>query len=336
MNNKLQPKLSEFLLYTSSDGKVHVDVFFKDETVWLTQKKMAELFDVDVRTVSEHLQNIFKSGELRENSVIRKIRTTADDGKNYLTSFYNLDAIISVGYRVNSSRATQFRIWATQTLREYMIKGFAIDDERLKNGSHFGKDYFRELLEKIRSIRASERRIYQQITDIFAECSIDYDPHSSVTKQFFATVQNKFHFAITGETAAEIVYKKADFKKPNMGLTTWKNSPKGRILKSDTVVAKNYLNDKEIKKLERLISSYFDYLEHLVENHTTFKMADLAESINKFLDFNEYKILENTGKISKAQMEKKAFKEYEKFNKIQGKTMESDFDREIKKYLKKK
>lgn len=334
MTKNLQLQSSEFLLYTTPDGKVHVDVFFKDETVWLTQKKMAELFDVDVRTVSEHLQNIFKSEELDMKSTIRKIRTVQKEGDRDVSrevDFYNLDAIIAVGYRVSSKRATQFRIWATQTLREYIIKGFAMDDERLKNGSHFGKDYFQELLERIRSIRASERRIYQQITDIFAECSIDYDPKSQVTHQFFATVQNKFHFAITGETAAEIVYKKVDAKKPNMGLETWKNSPEGRVLKSDTTIAKNYLEKKEIKRLERLISSYFDYLENLVENHTTFKMEDLAESINKFLDFNEYKILGDAGKISKSQSEQKAFKEYEKYNKIQGKNLESDFDKVLKK-----
>lgn len=335
MNKNLQPQSSEFLLYTTPDGNVHIDVFFKDETVWLTQKKMAGLFDVDVRTVSEHLQNIFETAELREESVIRKIRTTADDNKSYNTNFYNLDAIIAVGYRISSKRATQFRIWATQTLREYIIKGFAIDDERLKNGSHFGKDYFKELLERIRSIRASERRIYQQITDIFAECSVDYNPNSKITQQFFASVQNKFHYAITGETAAEIVHEKADAKKSNMGLKTWKHSPEGRILKSDTTIAKNYLDEKEIKKLERLISSYFDYLEHLVENHTTFKMEDLAESINKFLGFNEYKVLGNAGEISKTQSEQKAFKEYEKYNKIQCEKMESDFDKQVKKLLKK-
>lgn len=331
MTKNLQLQSSEFLLYTTPDGKVHVDVFFKDETVWLTQKKMAELFGIDRSVITKHLKNIFESGELSEKSVSAKIAHTASDGKDYKTTFYNLDTIISVGYRVNSSLATQFRIWATQTLREYIIKGFAMDDERLKNGSHFGKDYFKELLERIRSIRASERRIYLQITDIFAECSIDYDPKSQITSKFFATVQNKFHFAITGETAAEIVYKKADAKKSHMGLETWKNSPEGRVLKSDTSIAKNYLEEKEIKKLERLISSYFDYLENLVENHTTFKMEDLAESINKFLDFNEYKILGDAGKISKLQMEKKAFKEYEKYNKIQGKNLESDFDKVLKK-----
>jgi len=330
--NDLIPQ-PNFILYTSSDGAVKLEVFLQDETIWLSQKMMAELFGVDVRTVSEHLQNIFKSGELSEAAVVRKIRTTAADGKGYDTQFYNLDAIISVGYRVNSTRATQFRIWATQVLKEYIIKGFAMDDERLKQGEKvFGQDYFEELLERVRSIRASERRIYLKITDIFAECSIDYDPHSQTTKDFFATVQNKFHFAITGHTAAEIIHSKADHKKPHMGLTTFKNSPDGRVLTLDVKVAKNYLEEKEIKKLERTISSFFDYIELLIGNRQTFTMEDFAESVNKFLDFNEYRILDGKGKISKDQAEKKALAEYKEFNKNQ--QIESDFEKEIKKIQK--
>lgn len=326
---------NQFILYTAIDGKVKLEVFLENETLWLTQKMMAELFEVEVNTINYHLKEIFKSGELEENSVIRKIRITAADGKKYLTTFYNLDVIISVGYRVNSIRATQFRTWATKVLREYIIKGFVLDDERLKQGKKvFGKDYFKELLERVRSIRASERRIYQQITDIFAECSIDYDPHSETTREFFATVQNKFHFAITGQTAAEIIYKKAAIDKPFMGLTTWKNAPKGRILASDVVVAKNYLKEKEIKKLERTISGFFDYIENIIENRQTFTMQQFAESVGRFLSFNEYKILPGKGKISKKQAGKRALAEYTEYNKTQ--PIESDFDREIKKMIESK
>lgn len=326
---------NHFILYTAADGKVKLEVFLENETLWLTQKMMAELFEVEVNTINYHLKEIFKSGELEENSVIRKIRITAADGKKYLTTFYNLDVIISVGYRVNSIRATQFRTWATKVLREYIIKGFVLDDERLKQGKKvFGKDYFRELLERVRSIRASERRIYQQITDIFAECSIDYDPRSETTREFFATVQNKFHFAITGQTAAEIIYEKADQEKPFMGLATWKNVPKRRILASDVVVAKNYLKEKGIKKLERTISGFFDYIENIIENRQTFTMQGFAESVGKFLAFNEYKILAGKGKISKEQAEKKALSEYTEYNKTQ--PIESDFDREIKKMIESK
>jgi hypothetical protein len=273
----IKDELTEFLLYVSPNGNVKVEAFLYNENIWLTQKRIAELFGVDVRTINEHLQNIFKSGELEENSVIRNFRTTASDNKKYEVKFYNLDAILSVGYRVNSGQATQFRIWASKILKEYIIKGFAMDDEQLKNGRYFGKDYFQELLERVRSIRTSERRIYLQITDIFAECSIDYDKNSEIAKDFFATIQNKFHFAITGNTAAEIIYKKADARKEKMGLLSWKNSPKGRILKSDTVVAKNYLEEVEIKKLERTVSSYFDYIERMIEARTTFTMEKLAE-----------------------------------------------------------
>ncbi|MDO9577250.1 MAG: virulence RhuM family protein [Candidatus Cloacimonadales bacterium] len=331
MNNKLittKDQLTEFLLYTTPDGKVKVEIFFHKENIWLTQKRMAELFDVNIPAISKHLKNIFESGELEENSAISILETTASDGKKYQTQYYNLDAIISVGYRVNSHQATMFRIWATKVLKEFMIKGFILDDERLKNGRYFGKDYFEELLERVRSIRASERRVYQKITDIFAECSIDYDPKSEITKSFFATVQNKFHYAITGHTAAEIIYDQSDADKLFMGLKTWKSAPKGRILKSDTKIAKNYLNEKSIKKLERTISAYFDYIENIIENRISFTMEEFADSVNRFLEFNEYKILPDAGKISKIQAEEKAFSEYEKFNKTQ--EIESDFDKVIK------
>ncbi len=312
---------SNFLLYTTPSGDVRLDVMLLEESIWLTQKSMGELFSTSKQTISYHLTNIFKEGELEENSVVKEILTTASDGKNYATKFYNLDSIISVGYRVNSTRATQFRIWATKTLKEYIIKGFAIDDERLKQGKTlFGKDYFKELLERVRSIRASERRIYQQVTDIFAECSIDYDPQSSITKKFYATVQNKFHYAITDKTAAEIIFLKADSNKENMGLTTWKNAPDGRVIKSDTSIAKNYLQEKKIKQLERTVTGYFDYIEGLIERENTFTMEQLA--------FNEYKVLDGLGKKSKKQAENKAYSEYDKFNKTQ--KIESDFDKMVK------
>ncbi len=331
MDNQIIPN-SEFLLYSSPEGDVKVEVFIQDETVWLTQKKMADLFGVGIPAINKHLKNIFENGELQEDSVISILEITAEDGKKYPTNFYNLDAIIAVGYRVNSKQATQFRIWATQVLRGYVIKGFAMDDERLKQGKTlFGQDYFKELLERVRSIRASERRIYQQITDIFAECSIDYDVKSDITRNFYAMVQNKFHFAITGQTAAEIIYTKADKNKPAMGLTTWKNAPKGRILKSDVVVAKNYLQEKEIKKLERTVSGFFDYIENIIESREAMKMEDLATSVNKFLSFNEYKILDGKGKISHKRAEKKAMTEYDEFNKTQ--RIESDFDKEVKRIL---
>lgn len=322
-------ELSEFILYTDPSGKVKVEIFVMNDTVWLTQQRIAELFDTSKQNISYHLSNIFKDNELDENSVVKEFLTTAADGKNYKTKFYNLDAIISVGYRVNSTKATQFRIWATNTLKEFIIKGFVLDDDRLKEGKKlFGKDYFKELLERIRSIRANERRIYQQITDIFQECSIDYDKNSEITKNFYAMVQNKFHYAITGHTAAEIIYLNADSTKTNMGLKTWKNSPDGRIIKSDTNVAKNYLNEDEIKQLERTVSSYFDYIEGLVERRTTFTMEALAESVNKFLEFNEYRILDGKGTRSQKQAENKAFTEYEVFNKTQ--KIESDFDKMVK------
>ncbi len=286
------------------------------------------MFGVGVPAISKHFKNIFESEELEENSVISILETTAADGKNYKTKFYNLDAIISVGYRVNSMQATQFRIWATKILKEYIIKGFAMDDDRLKNGRYFGKDYFRELLERVRSIRASERRVYQQITDIFAECSIDYDPRSEISQKFYATVQNKFHFAITGMTAAEIVYENVDKEKPFMGLKTWKSAPDGRILKSDTVIAKNYLEEDEIKKLERAVTGYFDYIERLIENRNELTMAGLAESVGNFLEFNEYRILEGSGNVSHQLAKEKAGAEYDEYNKTQ--KVESDFDKMVK------
>ena len=325
----IKDELTEFLLYTTNTSDVKVEIFMHNETVWLPQKRMAELFGVQRPAITKHLKNIFESGELEEDSVSSILEHTAEDGKNYKIKYYNLDAILSVGYRVNSSKATQFRIWATKVLKEYIIKGFAMDDDRLKNGQYFGKDYFKELLERVRSIRSSERRIYQQITDIFAECSFDYDKNSQTTKDFYATVQNKFHFAITGKTAAEIVYENVDIKKQNMGLTSWKNSPNGRILKSDTTIAKNYLQEDEIKKLERTIGAYFDYIERIIENRQELSMEDVSTSVNKFLEFNEFKILNGKGRISHIQAKEKATKVYEEFNKTQ--KIESDFDKEMKK-----
>ena len=318
--------LKDLIIYQSKNNdNVSVEVLYDDEDFWLTQKSMSKLFNVEVNTINYHLKEVFKSGELTEESVIRKIRITANDGKNYNTTFYRLDAIIAVGYRVNSKEATDFRIWATNTLKEYIKKGFVLNDELLKNGPKFGKDYFRELLERIHSIRTSERRIWQQITDIFAECSIDYDKDSEITHNFYAMVQNKFHYAITGNTAAEIIYQKADHTKEHMGLTTWKNSPDGRILKSDVMIAKNYLDEKQIKKLERAVSGYFDYIEDLVERENTFTMEEFAKSINEFLEFRKYDVLKDNGKISRKQAEEKAEKEYTEFNKNQKIT--SDFDR---------
>ncbi|EGB15415.1 hypothetical protein DND132_2211 [Pseudodesulfovibrio mercurii] len=319
---------TEFLLYTAPGGKVAVEVFLHNENIWLPQKRIAELFGVGVPAVSKHLANIFESGELAEDSVVSVLETTAADGKNYKTKYYNLDAIISVGYRVNSSKATQFRIWATERLREFIVKGFVLDDERLKNGRYFGKDYFRELLERVRSIRASERRIYQQITDIFAECSEDYDKNSEEAHLFYAHVQDKFHFAITGQTSSELIHQRADADKPRMGLQTYKNAPDGRVLLSDTKVGKNYLAEDEIKQLERTVSSFFDYIERIIESRTTFTMRAFADSVNRFLEFNEYKVLEGYGSISRKQADAKARAEYEKFNATQ--RIESDFDKAVK------
>lgn len=327
-----------FLIYNTPDEDVSIRAAVKDESIWLTQKAMAELFGVGVPAISKHLKNIFEEGELEEKVVVSILETTTEHGaiegktQTKPTRFYNLDAIISVGYRVNSRKATNFRIWATGILKEYMIKGFAMDDERLKQGkTAFGKDYFKELLERVRSIRASERRIWQQITDIFAECSIDYDKDSQITHDFYAMVQNKFHYAITGQTAAEIIDAKADHTKEHMGLVTWKNSPDGRILKSDVTIAKNYLNEKQIRQLERTVTGYFDYIEDLIERENTFTMAEFATSINEFLEFRKYDVLKGKGKISKKDADKKATAEYDEFNKTQKIT--SDFDREVKQLL---
>ncbi len=330
----------KFLVYNSTDEDLSVNAIVKDESIWLTQKAMGELFGVDRTSITRHLKNIFEDGELDEKVVVSKMEKTAQHGaianktQKKEVQYYNLDAIISVGYRVNSRRATRFRIWATSVLKEYMTKGFVLDDERLKQGrAAFGKDYFRELLERVRSIRASERRIYQQITDIFQECAIDYDKDSEITKDFYDTIQNKFHYAITGQTAAEIIHSKADRNKEHMGLTTWKNSPDGRILKSDTTIAKNYLQETEIKRLERTVSGYFDYIEDLIERENTFTMEQFAASVNEFLAFRRYDILPDKykGMISRKQAEAKAEEEYYEFNKHQ--KIESDFDKEVKRLL---
>lgn len=324
MSNEIQ-----FLLYNMPDADGKIQVVIKGETLWCTQKAMAQLFGVGIPAISKHLKNIFEEGELFADSVISKMETTAADGKNYTTTYYSLDAIIAVGYRVSSLKATRFRQWATKILNEYIKKGFAMDDERLKQGTAvFGKDYFRELLERVRSIRTSERRIWQQITDIYAECCIDYDKNSPTTRDFYAMIQNRFHYAITGQTAAEIIYSKADHTKDHMGLTTWKNAPDGRILKSDVSIAKNYLQEKEIRQLERAVSSYFDYIENQIERHNAFNMKQFAASVNKFLTFNDYQILPEKGKISAAQAKKKAEEEYDIFNKAQ--RIDSDFDKEVR------
>ena len=329
------PKEFNFLIYKSEDEEVSVNAYIKDETIWLTQKSMSELFGVNPQAITKHLQNIYNEGELEQAATCSKMEQVQDESGRVVrreTLFYNLDAIISVGYRVNSSRATRFRIWATKILKEYMVKGFVLDDDRLKQGETvFGKDYFRELLERVRSIRASERRIWQQITDIFAECSIDYDKNSEITHDFYAMIQNKFHYAITGQTAAEIIDTHADRTKPNMGLTTWKNSPNGRILKSDVTVAKNYLDENQIRRLERAITGFFDYIEDLIENEVTLTMEDFAKSINEFLNFRRFNILEGKGRISKKDADKKAIAEYTEFNKTQ--MINSDFDKEVKRIL---
>jgi hypothetical protein len=318
------------IVYQAENESVSTNVLFKDETFWMTQKDMAKLFDVNIPAISKHLKNIFESGELDLLAVISKMETTAEDGKIYQTNFYNLDAIIAVGYRVNSKKATQFRIWATGVLREYIIKGFALDDVMLKNGRSFGQDYFKELLRRVRSIRASERRIYQQVTDIFAACAIDYDAQSPITREFFGTIQNKFHYAITGQTAAEVIHSHADATKDHMGLTTWESGPEGRIYKKDVIVAKNYLSVEEIEQLERMVSSFFDYIERIIERRETFTMKAFIESVDKFLDFNEYQILTNKGLISMTQAQKKAVSEYKTFN-TQQKVI-SDFDKFVKEH----
>lgn len=331
------PNNSDFILYTSQDGEVRVDVFVFNESVWLTQKAMQDLFDRSKSTVSEHISNVFKEGELDENQVVRKFRTTADDGKDYEVSYYNLDVIISVGYRIKSQRGTQFRIWATKTLKEFIIKGFVLDDKRLKQGGQvFGKDYFEELLERIREIRSSERRFYQKITDIYSQCSIDYDANSELTQNFYKTVQNKLHWAITGNTAAEIIHKRVDSQKPNMGLTTWKNSPEGKILKSDIGTAKNYLEEKEIKELNRLVELYLNFAELQAERNIPMKMSEWIEVLDGFLKINRYELLDNAGKISNEQAIKKASQEFEKFRVQQDKNYISDFDKELNKIKKRK
>lgn len=321
----IKDELTDFLLYTDPNGNVKVETILRNETLWLSQEQMTRLFDVQKSAISKHLKNIFESKELNESASVSILETHLPDGRLFKIQYYNLDAVISVGYRVNSMRATQFRRWATQILKELIIKGFVMDDDRLKNGRHFGKDYFQELLERIRSIRTSERRIYQKITDIFAECCLDYDVDSAVARDFYAEIQNKFHYAIAKQTAAEIIYKNADANKEFMGLTTWKNAPKGRVLKSDVTIAKNYLSEDKIKKLERTISSFFDYIERLIENQTSFSMSEFVVYVNKFLDFNQYPILQDKGKISRKQADEKALNEYEEFNKHQ--KLESDFDR---------
>lgn len=330
--NRAMDKQMQFLIYNTPEEQVSVDVVVKNETIWATQRAMAELFGCSSDNISLHLKNIYASDELQEISTAEKFSVVQKEGSrniNRKVTFYNLDAIISVGYRVNSSKATKFRIWATQVLKEYIQKGFAMDDERLKQGkTAFGKDYFRELLERVRSIRASERRIWQQITDIFAECSIDYDKNSQVTRSFYAMVQNKFHYAIVGQTAAEIIYSKADRTKEHMGLTTWKNAPEGRVLKSDVAVAKNYLSEKEIRQLERAVTGYFDYIEDLIERENTFDMKEFAASVNEFLAFRRYDILPDNGKVSRQQALEKAYTEYDAFNKTQKIT--SDFDLMLK------
>lgn len=328
---------TEFLLFQSQDGadEARIQVAVKDETIWLTQKGMAELFGCSSDNISLHLKNIYESGELSFSATAEEISVVRQEGSRSVSRkvmFYNLDAIISVGYRVNSRRATQFRIWATGVLKEYMRKGFALDDERLKQGrAVFGKDYFRELLERVRSIRASERRIWQQITDIFAECAIDYDKGAAAASDFYAMVQNKFHYAITGQTAAEIIISRADHTKENMGLETWKHAPDGRILKSDVTVAKNYLPEKEIKRLERAVTGFFDYIEDLIERENTFTMEQFASSVDEFLHFRRYQILPDKGKVKKADAERYAKGEYDIFNRTQ--PIESDFDREVKKLV---
>jgi len=323
---------SDFILYTSQDGEVRVDVFVNNENVWLTQKAMQELFDRSKSTVSEHISNIFKEGELDENQVVRKFRTTAADGKDYEVSYYNLDVIISVGYRIKSKRGTQFRIWATKTLKEFIIKGFVLDDKKLKQGGQvFGEDYFEELLERIREIRASERRFYQKITDIYAQCSIDYEAQSELTLNFYKTVQNKLHWAITGSTAAEIIHSRADAGKSNMGLSTWKNSPDGKILKLDTGIAKNYLEENEIKELNRLVELYLNFAELQAERNIPLKMTEWIEVLDGFLKINRYELLDNAGKISHEQAIKKADNEFVKFRISQDQKFVSDFDKEVKK-----
>nr|WP_319372354.1 virulence RhuM family protein [uncultured Methanobacterium sp.] len=328
---------NNIILYKGDEGAATIEVLLEDDTLWSTQKTIASLFGVDRSVITKHLKNIFLEGELYEKSVSAKFAHTASDGKTYQTKYYDLDAIIAVGYRVNSKKATNFRIWATETLKEYITKGFVLDEELLKNGTRFGKDYFDELLEKIREIRASERRFYQKITDIYAQCSFDYNKDAEITRTFYATVQNKLHWAITHHTAAEIISERSDSTKKNMGLTNWKNAPEGKILKTDTGVAKNYLSQEEILELNRIVNMYLDYAENQAERHKLMSMEDWASRLDAFLKFNEYDILENPGKVSHAVAKEIACKEFEKYRKIQDKDYISDFDKEVtKKYLDKK
>lgn len=325
---------SDIILYTTPTGHIRIEVYFEGETFWLTQRRMADLFGVEVQTINYHLKEIFKSGELPEEPTIRKFRIVQMEGNREVSrevDFYNLDAIIAVGYRVNSYQATQFRIWATRTLREYIIKGFVLDDERLKQGQRFGRDYFDELLERIREIRASERRFYQKITDIYAQCSIDYDAKAEITQTFYKTVQNKLHWAITGHTAAELIAQRADASKPNMGLTTWKNAPKGKILKTDVTVAKNYLSEKEISELNRMVTMYLDYAENQAARQIPMKMTDWITKLDAFLQFNEYDLLKDAGNVSHKIAQDLAVKAFDKYRVIQDRNYESDFDREVKK-----
>lgn len=334
MSNELTPQESEIIFYTTPDGAVHIEVFFQNESFWLTQKRIAELFGVEVPAISKHLANVFESGELAPEATVSILEIVQKEGNRNVTrkvEFYNLDAIIAVGYRVNSYQATQFRIWATKTLREFIIKGFVLDDERLKQGKRFGKDYFEELLERIREIRASERRFYLKITDIYEQCSLDYNKDAEITQTFFKTVQNKLHWAITGKTAPQLIAERASASKPNMGLQTWKNAPKGKILKSDVTVAKNYLIEKEIKDLERIVSMYLDYAENQAARQIPMKMSDWVTKLDAFLQFNEYQILKDAGKIRHDVAVKLAEKEYDQFRVTQDKNFESDFDNEVKK-----
>lgn len=325
---------SDIILYSSPGGNIKVEVMYSGETFWLTQKRMAELFGVEVPAISKHLANIFESGELAQEATVSILEIVQKEGSRDVTrkmEFYNLDAIIAVGYRVNSKEATQFRIWATKTLREFIIKGFVLDDERLKQGKRFGKDYFDELLERIREIRASERRFYQKITDIYEQCSMDYKKEADITQTFFKTVQNKLHWAITGKTAAQIIAERAKASEPNMGLQTWKNAPTGKIMKTDVSIAKNYLIEKEIKELERVVTMYLDYAENQAAREIPMKMADWVQKMDAFLQFNEYKILKDAGKVSHEVAKKLAEKEYERYRVIQDQSFESDFDKEVKK-----
>ncbi len=334
MNNELAPQENEIIFYTTPDGKVSVEVLFQEETFWLSQKRIADLFGVEVNTVNYHLKEIFSSGELPEAATIRKFRIVQTEGGRQVArviDLYNLDAIIAVGYRVNSRQATQFRIWATNTLREFIVKGFVLDDERLKQGKRFGKDYFDELLERIREIRASERRFYLKITDIYEQCSIDYNRDAEITQNFFKTVQNKLHWAVTGQTAAELIAGRAHADKPNMGLQTWKNAPHGKIMKSDAAVAKNYLAEKEIRELERIVTMYLDYAENQAARHIPMKMTDWINKLDAFLKFNEYQILDDAGHVSHEVAVKLAGEEFSKFRVIQDRDYENDFERAAKK-----